>query len=148
MSVCCVNVFALYAFLFGQKPHVQAEQVFFGDHRRDVLLKFIHGERFHIADAILGLINYDEAPWAEAVHFLCQSPILEIRLLTILSDIMISLHYASLEGIMALGVNCPVLQPWDQKPNTILACSVYTLHISTVLGLVSLENGTTKIDYL
>ena len=142
MCVCCVNVFALDAFLFGQKPHVQAEQVFFGDHRRDVFLEFIHGERFHIADAILGLINYDEAPRAEAVHFLCQSPIFEIRLLAILSDIVISLHDAPLEGIMALGVNRPVFQPWDQKPNAILACSVYTLHISTVLGLVPLENCT------
>ena len=91
----------------------------------------------------MSLIDDDKAPWTEVSHCFYQSHVFKIGLLTVFSDIMVPLHDAPLERVMALDEYRPVFQPRDQKSNTILACSVYALHIRTIFGLISLEDSTT-----
>ena len=60
---------------------------------------------------------------------------------------MIPFHNASLERIMAFGIECSVAKPWNQETYSILDGSIDAFDIGTILSLVPLEDCATKIDY-
>ena len=60
---------------------------------------------------------------------------------------MIPFHNASLERIMAFGINCSIAEPWNQEAYPILDGPVNAFDIGTILCLVPLEDCASKIDY-
>ena len=60
---------------------------------------------------------------------------------------MIPFHNASLERIMAFGIDCPITKPWNQETYSVLDGPVDAFDIGTILSLVPLEDCASKIDY-
>ena len=148
MSSSGLDVFALYPFFFVQESHVQTKQVIFWDHRRDILLEFVHSKWFYIADSILSLINDHKTSRTQIYHLLSELLIFEIYLLTIFTKVVVSLHDASLKRFMAFCVNCSIFQPRNQETYSILTSPIDAFNIGTIFCLISLEYCTTKVDYL
>ena len=115
-----------------QVPHLQAEQVLFGDHGGDfVASKVVKSQRFDVALSIVCLIDHDEAADGKLAD-----PSDQLLVNDFLVLVMVAVHDEAFEGIEARGGEDTVLEPWHNEADAILAHPVDALNIGT-LSLVS-----------